>query len=124
MVLVCRHEVFVLLLSRLVRPPKILPLLPVDMRFPMTKGLLVKAGLLAREELPAIGGLLVVREGNSLAKDHGCGVWAGVIGSMLDDDPPTTKALARLSQGLHCVPGSPFIRFWTSIGSASSHSYF
>jgi hypothetical protein len=93
-------------------------------RFPMTKGLLAKAGFLAREDLVAEGELLVAREGNILAKDYsGIGAWAGVIGSMLDNDPPTTEALARLSQGLHCVSGSPFIRFWTSIGSASSHSY-
>ena len=96
----------------------------VDMQFPMMKGLLVKAGFLAREDLLAEEELLMGREEVILAKDcSGGGAWAGVIGSMLDNDPPTTEALARLSQGLHCVPGSAFIRFWTSIGSASSHSY-
>ena len=90
----------------------------------MMKGLLAKAGFLAREDLSAEEELLVAKEGNILAEDcSGSGAWAGVIGSMLDNDPPTTEALARLSQGSHCVPGSPFIRFWTSVGSASSHSY-
>jgi hypothetical protein len=52
----------------------------VDMRyfrFPMTQGLLAKAGLLAREDLSAIGGSLVAREGNFLAKECSGGVEQG-----------------------------------------------
>jgi hypothetical protein len=46
-------------------------------RFPMTQGLSAKAGLLAREDLSAIGGSLVAREGNFLAKDCSGGVEQG-----------------------------------------------
>lgn len=107
---ICCHQVFFPLFDWHV--------IPNDEGIVSKSRVLGKGGPFRRREL------LLEREGVILAKDYSGGsAWAGVIGSMLDNDPPTTKALARLSQGLHCVPGSAFIRFWTSVGSASSHSY-
>jgi hypothetical protein len=59
---------------------------------------LAKAGLLAMEELLAMGGSLS-KEGNSIARDRGGGAVTGVLVGVPENDPPTSEALARCDRG-------------------------